>query len=174
MRFFFPLVIIFTLAALGFYAWLGGLQKPTVKVETTAAPVYLAGQAFSGPANADAFGPLFRQAKDAVDHGQLKGDLANLFFNNPESAHDTVQAFVGVAVADTTSQPLPAGFRYRAVPAGQRIVAARLRGVSFMLAPGKLYSAALDTVKARKLHTRNLFLERFGAAEASEVWVGVE
>ena len=105
---------------------------------------------------------------------QLTGDLANLYLNDPETAHDTIRAFVGLAVVDTT-QALPAGFRYRAVPAGQRIMAARLVGVSYLLAPNKLYPAALEAVKIQKLTQRgDFYLERFGAGDASEVWVGVK
>ena len=105
---------------------------------------------------------------------RLRGDLANLYLNDPETAHDTIRAFVGLAVADT-AQALPAGFRYRLVPAGQRVIAARLTGVSFLLSPNKLYPAALEAVKEQKLTQRgDFYLERFGANETSEVWVGVK
>ena len=104
----------------------------------------------------------------------MRGDLANLYLNDPESAHDTIRAFIGLAVADTT-QPLPTGFRYRLVPAGQRVIAARLIGVSYLLSPNKLYPAALEAVKAQKLTLRgDFYLERFGANEASEVLMGVK
>ena len=165
-------IILLTLLAAGVYVYLGGTHEPEVTVETTAAPLLLAGQPYHGKVTGDAFGRLFRQAKDA--QARLRGDLANLYLNDPETAHDTIRAFIGLAVADT-AQALPAGFRYRVVPAGQRVVAARLRGVSYLLAPNKLYPAALDAVKAQKLAQRgDFYLERFGAADASEVWIGVK
>ena len=171
-RYLFLAIILLTLIAAGTYVYLGGSHEPKVTLETTAAPLYLAGQPFHGPVRGEGFGNLFRQAKDAQT--QLRSDLANLYLNDPESAHDTIRAFIGLAVADT-SQPLPAGFRYRVVPAGQRVVAARLRGVSYLLAPNKLYPAALEAVKKQKLTQRgDFYLERFGADEASEVWVGVK
>jgi len=172
MRYLFLAIIVLTLAAAGTYAYLGGTRTPKVSLETSTAPLFLAGQAFHGPVRGDAFGNLFRQAKDA--QARLRGDLANLYLNDPETAHDTVTAFIGLAVADT-SQVLPAGFRYRLVPTGQRVIAARLRGVSYLLAPNKLYPAALEAVKQQKLTQRgDFYLERFGADEASEVWVGVK
>ncbi|WP_201978003.1 hypothetical protein [Hymenobacter rubidus] len=172
MRYFFLAIILLTLVAAGTYVYLGGTREPKVALETTATPLYLAGQYFHGSVRSDAFGQLFRQAKDA--QARLHGDLANLFLNDPETAHDTVRAFIGLAVADTT-RPLPAGFRYRAVPAGQRIVVARLNHVSYLLAPNKLYPAALEAVKTQRLTQRgNFYLERFGADDASEVWVGVK
>ena len=172
MRYLFLAVILLTLAAAGTYVYLGGTREPKVALETTAAPLYLAGQAYHGSVRGDEFGQLFRRAKEV--QGQLPGDLANLYFNDPETAHDTITAFIGQTVADTT-RPLPAGFRYRTVPAGQRIVAARLTGVSYLLAPNKLYPAALEAVKKQKLTQRgDFYLERFGADDASEVWVGVK
>ena len=172
VRYLFLAIILLTVAAAGFYVYLGGNRTPTVTLETTTAPLYLAGQAFHGSVRGDDFGQLFRQAKDA--QARLRGDLANLYLNDPESAHDTIRAFIGLAVADTT-QPLPTGFRYRLVPAGQRVIAARLIGVSYLLSPNKLYPAALEAVKAQKLTLRgDFYLERFGANEASEVLMGVK
>ena len=173
-RYLFLAIILLTIAAAGTYAYLGGNHQPKVAFETTTAPLYLAGQAFQGPVRGDEFGNLFRQAKDAQTQNRVRGDLANLYLNDPETAHDTVSAFVGLAVTDTT-QVLPTGFRYRLVPAGQRIIAARLSGVSYLLAPNKLYPAALEAVKDQKLTQRgDFYLERFGANETSEVWIGVK
>ena len=172
MRYLFLAIILLTLAAAGTYAYLGGTQEPTVALETTATPVYLAGQPYHGAVTGGAFGQLFRRAKDA--QATLPGDLTNLYLNDPETAHDTISAFIGLAVADTT-RPLPAGFRYRAVPAGQRVVAARLHGVSYLLAPNKLYPAALEAIKKQKLTQRgDFYLERFSTNEASEVLIGVK
>ena len=172
MRYLFLAIILLTLVAAGTYAYLGGTREPTVALETTAAPLYLAGQPFQGKVTGETFGQLFRRTKDA--QVRLHGDLANLYLNDPETAHDTIQAFIGLAVADT-AQALPAGFRYRVVPAGQRVLAARLTGVSYLLAPNKLYPAALEAIKKQKLTQRgNFYLERFGANDASEVWVGVK
>jgi hypothetical protein len=171
MRYLFLTVILLTLIIAGTYVYLGGTREPTVSLETTGAPLYLAGQFFHGVVRGEGFGNLFRRAKEAQP--RLRGDLANLYFNDPETAHDTIRAFIGLAVADTT-QALPAGFRYRLVPAGQRVVAARLTGVSYLLAPNKLYPAALEAVRKQKLTQRgDFYLERFGANDTSEVWVGV-
>lgn len=172
MRYIFLAVILFTLLAAGTYVYLGGARDAKVSLETTAAPLFLAGQPYRGAVTGDAFGQLFRQAKDAQT--RLRGDLANLYLNNPDTARDTIRAFIGLAVADTL-QPLPAGFRYRIVPAGQRVVAARLQGVSYLLSPNKLYPAALEAIKVQKLTQRgDFYLERFGTDDDSEVWIGVK
>lgn len=176
MRYVFLAFILFTIAAFGTYAYLGGLREPAVALETTATPLLLAGQPYHGLVSADKFGQLFRQAKAVQDAGQLPGaaSLANLYYNDPEKARDSVRAFIGLAVADST-RPLPVGFRYRLVPAGQRVVAARLTGVSYLLAPNKLYPAAFDFAKQQKLTRRPFYVEQFGPAEgAAQVWVGVK
>ena len=176
MRFVFLAIIFLVVAAAGTYVYLGGAHEPAVALETTAAPLYLAGQPYRGLVAAGGFGILFRQAKAVQDGRQLPGTpaLANLYFNDPETAHDSVRAFIGLAVADTLAR-LPAGFRYRTVVAGQRVVAARVAGVSYLLAPNKLYPAAFEAVKRLKLKRRPFYLEQFGPAEgAAQVWVGVE
>ena len=171
-RYIFLAVILLTFIAAGAYVYLGGTREPQVTLETTATPLYLAGQLFHGSVRGEAFGQLFRQAKEA--QSRLRGDLANLYLNDPETAHDTISAFIGLAVADTTQQ-LPSGFRYRVVSAGQRVLAARITGVSFLLAPNKLYPAALEAAQKQHLTQRgDFYLERFGANDASEVWIGVK
>ena len=176
MRYLFPIVLVVTAIALGFYAYLGGLRTPTVALETTSAPTLLAGQVYEGKVQGQRFGELFREAKNTQENGRLGTGLAlaNIYYNNPETAHDTITAFIGLAVADTARQ-LPTGWRYRAVPAGQRIMRASIKGVSFLLAPDKLYPAATEAIKAQKLTQRgNFYLERFGADEISEMWIGVK
>jgi hypothetical protein len=172
MRFFFPLVLLFTAIGLGVYAYLGGLRTPTVALETIAAPVLLAGQPFHGKVDDSRFGELFREAKVRQDANPAL-PLANLYYNNPESAHDSIRAFVGVLVPDT-AVALPAGWRYRVVPAGKRVVAARVQGVSFLLSPGKLYGAAQQGIKDLKLTGEPFYLEQFGPNETDELRVGVK
>lgn len=173
MRFLFPLVLLFTAIGLGVYAYLGGLHTPTTALETTAAPVLLAGQPFHGKVQDARFGELFREAKDHYDAQPTARTLANLYYNNPESAHDSIRAFIGLAVPDTAAS-LPAGWRYRVVPAGQRVVISRVRGVSFLLAPGKLYAAAQQGIKDLRLNGQPFYLEQFGPGEQSELRVGVK
>ena len=175
MRYLFPLVLLFTAIGLGLYTYLGGLRTPTVALETTATPVLVAGQSYAGKVQGQRFGELFREAKIMQENGRLGSAraLANLYYNDPEVSHDSIRAFVGVAVADT-ARPLPTGWRYRTVPAGERFVAARITGVSYLLAPNKLYPAAIEAVKQQKLTSRPFYLEQFGPGEAAQLWVGVK
>jgi len=176
VRYLFPIVLVVTALAISFYAYLGGLRTPTVALETTQTPTLLAGQVYAGKVQGQRFGEMFREAKTMQENGRLGQGLAlaNIYNNNPDTAHDTIQAFIGLAVADT-ARPLPAGWHYRVVPAGQRIMRAQIKDVSFLLAPDKLYPAAIEAIKAQKLTQRgNFYLERFGADEISEMWIGVK
>ena len=175
LRFLFPLVLLFTAIGLSIYAYLGGLRSPTVTLETAAAPVLLAGQPFAGKASEARFGELFRAAKTTQDAGTLPTAqaLANLYYNDPEAAHDSIRAFVGLRVADTLGR-LPAGWRYRVWPAGRRAMHARLASTSYLLAPGKLYSAAEQALKDLKLPKQPPYLEQFGPGESSELWLGLK
>ncbi len=180
MRYFFPIVLLLTALAVGFYAYLGGLRSPTVALETPAAPVLLAGQPYVGGAREARFGELFRAAKQRLDASTSTGAanssssaLANIYYSYPTGPQDTLRAFVGLTVADTTAQ-LPAGWRYRAVPAGRRVVVARLADVSFQLAPAKLETAALDFINKEKLRSQPFYYEQFGPGAGSELRVGVK
>ena len=175
MRFLFPLVLVFTAIGLSVYAYLGGLHTPATALETTAAPVLLAGQPYAGRVDGGRFGELFREAKNAQDAHAVPAAqaLANLYYNDPEKAHDSIRAFVGLRVADTLGR-LPAGWRYRTLPTGQRTVHARLDNTSFLLAPGKLYDAAEQRLKTLQLSKRPPYLEQFGPGESSELWMGVK
>lgn len=166
---------MFTAIGLSVYAYLGGLHTPAVALETTTAPVLLAGQPYAGKVSHGRFGELFREAKSAQESGPLAGAtaLANLYYNDPEKAHDSIRAFVGLRVADTTAQ-LPAGWRYRVLPAGRRTVHARVEQVSFMLAPGKLYEKAEQSINTLKLTKQPPYLEQFGPGESSQLWLGVK
>ena len=174
MRFFFPAVLLLTALALGIYAYLGGLHAPSVGLYAPPASVLLAGQPYAGKVDNARFGELFRAAKTMQESGRLgAASLANLYFNDPETAHDSIRAFVGLRVADSTAQ-LPAGWRYRLLPAPGRVVRAQLASASYLLAPGKLYSAAEQFIAAHKLAKQPPYLEQFGPGAASELWLGVK
>ncbi|WP_223653474.1 GyrI-like domain-containing protein [Hymenobacter psoromatis] len=173
MRFFLPLVLLLTALGLGIYAYLGGLRAPSVALETSPTPVLLAGQPYHGKADDARFGELFRAAKLRQDASPTPLPLANLYYNNPESVRDSIRAFVGLRVPDSAAA-LPAGWRYRVVPAGRRAVVARLNGVSFMLSPGKLYGAVEQGIKDRKLTKEPFYLEQFGPNEADELRIEVK
>ncbi|MCC2545800.1 GyrI-like domain-containing protein [Hymenobacter sp. BT175] len=166
-------VLLLAIGGTAGYAYLGGFQAPQVQVLRTPRPDILAGYAYQGSAQSDEFGQLFRRAKELQDSGKLRGDLANIYYNNPERAEDTVHAFVGLAVADTLA-PLPAGCQYRILPAGRRVVQVSLKKVSYLLAPNKLYPAAKKAVEQQKLKARNVYFERFTTGDDSELRVDVE
>jgi len=152
----------------GVLAYLGGFRSADVTLETTPQPIFLAGRYFAGRVSSAEFGPLFRQAQQLQQSGQLRGDLANIYYNDPAGAEDTVKAFVGLVVPDTTSQPLPTSYHYRTFAAGQRVLHARIQA-SYMVAPDKLYSGVKAFAGQQKLTLRQVYLERFGAADHAEV-----
>jgi hypothetical protein len=175
LRFIFPLVLVFTAIGLSIYAYLGGLHTPSTSVETSATSVLLAGQPFAGKVSDNHFGELFSSAKAAYDARRIPAAqaLANLYYNDPEQANDSIRAFVGVRVTDTLGQ-LPAGWRYRVFPAGRQLLHAHIDNTSFLLAPGKLYSAAEQALKTQKRSKQPPYFEQFGPGEGTDLWMGVK
>ena len=167
-RWVFLVLLLVAASAAVWYAYLGGFNQAVVTEETTSRPLFLAGQPFRGPADSNDFGPLFRQVQQLRESGRLGGELANIYYNDPEAATDSVRAFVGLLVPDTTSQKLPAGYRYRLFPAGQRVVRATL-DASFLVAPGRLYASIREYINEHHLTARQIYLERFPEEKPVEV-----
>jgi hypothetical protein len=168
MRWFWLIGFLLILVFGGVYAYLGGFRQPEVAVITTEKPIYLAGRYFNGPVRSEEFGPLFRQAQQLKASQQLQGNLANIYYNDPEAAGDTVKAFVGLIVTDTISQKLPPGYRYSTFSGGQRVIQARL-DANYMIAPGKLYSSIKEFAKDQKLPLLQVYVEQFPDTGPAEV-----
>ncbi|MBC6991694.1 hypothetical protein [Hymenobacter sp. BT491] len=165
------LLILFLVVFVGgasVYAYLGGFKQPEVALTTVPQPIYLAGQHFKGRADSPEFGPMFRQAQQVKSSGQLHGDLGNIYYNDPDAASDSLKAFIGLVVADTTSQKLPVGFHYTAFFTQQQVVRARIEA-SYMVAPGKLYEGVKEYAKRHNLKLLQVYLERFPDTGANEV-----
>ncbi|OWP64310.1 hypothetical protein CDA63_04530 [Hymenobacter amundsenii] len=155
------------------YWQMGGFKAATVTAETTSRPYFVAGRYYAGPANDEAFGDLTRQAYTLRKAGKLRGDFGNIFYNSPESTRDSARVFVGVLVADTSSQALPAGYSYRTFAAGQRVLHARIKA-SYLVAPDKLYNGIKTAAEEQKLTLRHVYLEHFPDQGEPEVFAAVK
>lgn len=162
------LLIILTLTAAGFgyYGYLGGFDKPDISV-TTSSTAFIAGQYYEGPADNKAFGEYFKKAGQLQESGTLPGTLANIFYNNPEEKSDTIKAFIGIMLPDS-SAALPAGYQWRRWQGGQRVVRVSTQA-HYLLAPNKLYPALFEYLKEHQLKTRSLYLEAFPAKDRAVV-----
>jgi hypothetical protein len=136
------LLIVFGLMGLafGYYAFLGGFNKPEIII--TASPSrYVAGQYYEGPADDPAFGEYFKKAGRLHEAKTLPGNLANIYYNSPEEKSDSIKAFIGILVPDS-SVSLPAGYELRVWKGGSKVVQATTRA-HYLLAPNKLYPALI-------------------------------
>jgi hypothetical protein len=155
----FLLVILGLMAvAFGYYGYLGGFNKPDISIATSSAR-YVAGQYYEGPADSRQFGEYFKRAGQLQTSKDLTGSLANIYYNNPETQQDTIKAFIGVLMPDT-SVALPAGYEWRVWKGGRRVVQVSTRA-HYLLAPNKLYPALFDYLKENKLKTAPQYLELF-------------
>ena len=165
----FLLLALFLIVAAGVaYYFLGGFKQASITLETTSQPIFLAGRYFEGPANSEAFGDLTHEAYEIRTSGKLRGTFVNIFYNDPASSSEAAKVFVGLIVEDTVSQKLPAGYRYRAFAAGQRVLHARIEA-SYLVAPDKLYSGVKDYAKRENLTLQKVYLEKFPATGPVEV-----
>ncbi|HEX8426221.1 hypothetical protein [Hymenobacter sp.] len=165
-------IVLIIAVGVAYYA-LGGFKHADVKLETTTQPIFLAGSYFEGPGNSEAFGDLTRKAYEIRSSGKLRGTFGNIFYNDPASSSEAAKVFVGLVVDDTVSQQLPAGYKYRVFPAGQRVLHASIEA-SYLVAPDKLYSGVRDQAKQNGITLQNVYLERFPNTGPVEVWAVVK
>ncbi len=164
-------IAILVAFGVGIYAYLGGFSGPTVSV-TTSEPLLLAGQAFEGTVKDDAFGNAFRKAAELRDSEEMGGVLGNVYYNNPESKSDSIKAFIGLVIQDSTIN-LPEGYELLRVPGGREVVRAEIEA-HYMVAPGKLYEAIFDHAKDNKLQLQDFYVEWFPTDREAVVEVPVK
>ncbi|MHC2992202.1 hypothetical protein OB13_11600 [Pontibacter sp. HJ8] len=152
------IMAVLTVFVAGFFAYLGGFSAASVS-EVNAQPLYIAGQAFEGSVKDGQMNNSFRRAAEVLDKKELEGVLGNIYYNNPDESSDSISAFIGVIVPDTTVS-LPAGYELRKVPGGRRSLRAEVNA-HFMLAPNKLYEALFDYAKKQNLQLETLYVEWF-------------
>ncbi|MBC5774493.1 GyrI-like domain-containing protein [Pontibacter sp. KCTC 32443] len=155
----------------GIYAYLGGFSTPTVTV-TTSEPLILAGQPFTGTVKDEAFGNAFRRAAQLRDTKELEGLLGNVYYNNPESKSDSIKAFIGIVIQDSTAR-LPEGYELLHVPGGRKVVRGEVEA-HYMVGPGKLYSSLFDYAEEEKLKLESFYVEWFPSDRKGVVEVPVK
>jgi len=155
----FLLIILLILTiGFGFYGYLGGFNQVQV-ISTTSKPVFVAGKFFAGNMQDKALGSYFQEAAKLLEDKKVAGYLGNIYYNNPEEAHDSIQAFIGIVVPDSSVQ-LPAGYELRRWPGSRPVVQASINA-HFFIAPNKLYSSLFDYAKKNKLDLKKQYLEEF-------------
>jgi hypothetical protein len=141
-----------------FYAYLGGFSSAKVS-EVSSEQLYVAGRAFKGSVTDNLINDSFRRAAEVLDKKELEGMLGNIYYNNPEGRADSVNAFIGVIIPDSSVR-LPADYELRVVPGGRRALRGEVNA-HYMLAPNKLYEAIFDYAKEKNLELETFYVEWF-------------
>lgn len=152
------IIVFILLIGFGIYAYLGGFNKVQV-IRTTSKPVFIAGRYFEGSMKDKNLGIYFQEAAKLLEEKKIAGYLGNIYYNNPEEAHDSIRALIGVVVPDSLA-PLPEGFELRKWPGSKPVVQASVNA-HYFLAPNKLYSELFDYAKKNKLNLKKYYLEEF-------------
>jgi hypothetical protein len=155
----------------GIYAYLGGFSNPAVTV-TTSEPLLIAGQPYEGTVKDESFGKAFQKAAQLRDSKEIDGMLGNVYYNNPESEQDSIKAFIGIIIQDSTIK-LPQGYELLRVPGGRKVLRTEV-DAHFMVGPGKLYSSLFGYAKENKLKLEDFYVEWFPAERKGIVEVPVK
>ncbi|WP_114777589.1 GyrI-like domain-containing protein [Botryobacter ruber] len=149
---------VLVIIVVAFYAYLGGFSSADVTTATSQ-PLYVAGQPVKAHIKDEQLGKAFQRASEVLEKNELEGVLGNIYYNNPEKGKDSVKAFIGVVVPDTTVN-LPAGFELRKVPGGRKVVRAEV-DAHYMLSPNKLYAAVFEYAEEQNLKLEEFYVEWF-------------
>ncbi|MCX2740474.1 GyrI-like domain-containing protein [Pontibacter anaerobius] len=158
MKKLFYVVAGFAIVLLVFYTYLGGFAAPDVTL-TTSETMYVAGQPFEGSVEDEAMGQAFQRVSEVLQDKALQGHPANIYYNDPDKSGDSIRAFIGIIIPDSTAK-LPAGYTLRTVPGGRQVVRAEATA-SIALLPKKLYAAVFDYAKEEKLKLEEFYVEWF-------------
>lgn len=153
------------------YTFIGGFSASDVQV-TTSKTMYVAGVPFEGAMQDKQLGEAFQKAGELVKSKKLEGTLGNIYYNNPETSGDSLRAFIGVIVPDS-SITLPEGYELRTVPGGRQVVRAETEA-NITILPKKLYTAVFDYAKENKLKLDDFYVEWFPADNRGIVEVPVK
>ncbi|QHL88250.1 hypothetical protein GU926_12740 [Nibribacter ruber] len=158
-------------AMIGIYAYVGGFKQVDI-TKTTSSQIFIAGKLYEGKPDAEELGDLFQEVGQMVEQKKIVGEPAGIYYNNPEKKSNTLRAFIGVAIADTTVA-LPKGYKVRIVKAGQPVLQGTL-DASQMIAPKKIYEALFAYAEDHKIKLKNYFVERYPDRESAVIQVGLE
>jgi len=171
MKKLFYIMAVFAIILLVLYTYIGGFTAPEVAV-ITSQPIHMAGQPFEGSMKDEALVKAFKRAAEVLERKELKGMPGNIYYNNPEQSSDSLRAFVGVILPDTTAA-LPGGYEWRTVPGGRKVVHVEVNA-NVAIAPRKLYSALFDYADQQNLKLEEFYVEWFPASDRGVVEVPVK
>ena len=171
MKKFFYIMAGVAIVLLVLYTYLGGFTEPEVSV-TTSKTIYVAGQPYQGSIEDEALGKAFQRAAEVLEKKELDGVPGNIYYNDPDKSGDSLRAFIGVIIPDS-SVTLPAGYELRTVPGGRQVVHAEVNA-NVAISPKKLYAAVFDYAEEEKLKLEDFYVEWFPATDRGVVEVPVK
>jgi hypothetical protein len=170
------LVITCLLGLLVLYIKRGGLVMPQIsKVQTL--PFYMIATSYKGMIAKKEQGAILRdkirQTHEYIDSGKLQGTLTLVYEGNPDQAKDSIQAYIGVIVADSVAMAMPKGYEIRHFEA-MRVVRAEIKAhVSVAPNPAKINEMLRDFARKSGLTLQDRHIEKYISEEhiISEIMV---
>ncbi|MFN6944251.1 MAG: hypothetical protein ACK4ND_04850 [Cytophagaceae bacterium] len=126
--------LILAIMSFTFYK-LGGFLSPELS-EFSAPDYYIYGEHYKGKLKEKAFGNLFDKADNYIKEHQINASSGALYYNDPQTAEDVAEAFVGFITEDTLSST-PEGFERIKLDARQ-VVQANIKS-HYLVSPINIY-----------------------------------
>jgi hypothetical protein len=155
------------------YLYLGGLNKIEVSVQSTPPAHRLIGKDFTGRDKDKQIGELFKEYRQYLVEGSLKGNLAMVYFKDVELKKNEVKMFVGVLL-DELPTDFPDDSRILGLEFKQ-VVEAKLEVHNMVMPSPKAIEQRLhDKAKANRMLPLNYHLELYLPDNTVKVWLPVQ
>jgi hypothetical protein len=158
-RFYFTFALLAAvMAAAFFYQRLGGFND--IELGTADLPgLHVAGRAHAGFSTDPAVHDLLRDMDQRRRSGQLQGELAVVYYGNPDQEADSIRIFVGVASTDSSA--IPDGLAYIFLPGG-KAVQASINAYSVAAPnPDEVNARLKEYARGQGIDLKEVYLERY-------------
>lgn len=149
------------------YAYFGGFSKPQFEVVQIDS-VTIAGYEFKGLLTEKEFGNLFKKTDSLIEQKVLDGKVVGVFYNQPTTKDDTVQAFVGII--DETQ--MPEGLTKKTFVLGKTLQATIK--AKYMFLPVNIYPRIIEYAKEQNLKISSMSYEVYESSDLLKIWVPIE
>ena len=161
-----PVVGLILLTILFLFINQGGLESVVI-TKKESKKRFLIGKMYSGNIKNEKFGQMFQTIIELKNNKNLKGDLATIYYNNPENSKGNIKAFFGVFINDSTFSK--DSFEILCIQP-QIYLEGKINASSAFV--GKTYNAIFDYAKKNNIKLEDEYIEWFPSA--NEIYVQIK
>lgn len=159
-------IVLLIIATL--YIIQGGMNNVEVK-EITSQKRFIIGENFEGNISSKSFRDMFTLIKKLKENENLDGDLATIYYNNPEKSEGNIKAFFGVMSHHKPNQF--EGYKILEIES-EKYLQGRINASGAFV--NKTYNAIFDYADEKKIILEERYLEWFPSGKEIIVQIKIK